>query len=81
MAKATFTCSKCGASHSKWAGQCDSCMEWNTLVDQCPLSAGPGETLCGNRGRALTLTPLCPGEDPPPHTIAGVADLDLVLGG
>ncbi|MBT6020384.1 hypothetical protein, partial [Planktomarina temperata] len=41
MAKATFTCSKCGASHSKWAGQCDSCMECNTLVDQGPLSAGP----------------------------------------
>ncbi len=81
MAKATFTCSKCGASHSKWAGQCDSCMEWNTLVDQGPLSAGPGKTLGGKRGRTITLTDLATVEEPPARTMAGVAELDRVLGG
>ena len=81
MAKVTFTCSKCGASHSKWAGQCDSCMEWNTLVDQGPLSAGPGKTLGGKRGRTITLTDLATVEEPPARTIAGVAELDRVLGG
>lgn len=81
MAKATFTCSKCGTSHSKWAGQCDSCMEWNTLVDQGPLSAGPGKTLGGKRGRTITLTDLATIEEPPARTMAGVAELDRVLGG
>ncbi len=81
MAKATFTCSKCGTSHGKWVGQCDSCMEWNTLVDQGPLSAGPGKTLGGKRGRTITLTDLATVEEPPARTMAGVAELDRVLGG
>ena len=80
MAKVTFTCSNCGASHSKWTGQCDSCMEWNTLVDQGPLSAGPGKTLGGKRGRTITLTDLATAEEPPARTMAGVAELDRVLG-
>ena len=71
MAKATFTCSKCGTSHGKWVGQCDSCMEWNTLVDQGPLSAGPGKTLGGKRGRTITLTDLTTVEEPPVRTMAG----------
>ena len=28
-----FICSECGANHSKWAGQCSECGEWNTIVE------------------------------------------------
>ncbi|MDT2077688.1 MAG: DNA repair protein RadA, partial [Planktomarina sp.] len=58
MAKVSYTCSKCGAAHTKWAGQCDSCQAWNTLADQGPLSAGPGKTLGSKRGRSIILTDL-----------------------
>ena len=81
MAKVSYTCSKCGAVHTKWAGQCDSCQAWNTLADQGPLSAGPGKTLGGKRGRSIILTDLDTIEEPPPRTKAGVAELDRVLGG
>ncbi len=32
--KTTFYCQNCGAQHSKWQGQCSTCKEWNTLVEE-----------------------------------------------
>lgn len=32
--KKVFVCQNCGANHSKWLGQCSSCHEWNTLVEE-----------------------------------------------
>ena len=29
-----FVCQSCGSVHGKWAGRCDSCGEWNTLVEE-----------------------------------------------
>ena len=81
MAKVSYTCSKCGAAHSKWVGQCDNCQSWNTLADQGPLSAGPGKTLGSKRGRSILLTDLATIEQQPPRTKAGVEELDRVLGG
>ncbi|HMO08689.1 MAG TPA: AAA family ATPase, partial [Paracoccaceae bacterium] len=77
MAKAApvFTCTACGASHSKWAGRCDACGAWNTLAEEAPLSAGPRGT--GPRGKTIALTD----DPPPPRAPSGLAELDRVLGG
>jgi DNA repair protein RadA/Sms len=32
--KTTFFCQHCGAQAAKWAGKCNSCGEWNTLVEE-----------------------------------------------
>lgn len=32
--KSKFVCQNCGASFTKWAGLCENCGEWNTLVEQ-----------------------------------------------
>jgi DNA repair protein RadA/Sms len=32
--KTTFFCQSCGAQHSKWMGQCTTCNEWNTIVEE-----------------------------------------------
>jgi DNA repair protein RadA/Sms len=32
--KTTFYCQNCGAQHSRWQGQCTTCKEWNTLVEE-----------------------------------------------
>lgn len=32
--KTTFYCQRCGAHSPKWQGQCPSCNEWNTLVEE-----------------------------------------------
>ena len=83
MAKSsTFTCSACGAVHNRWSGRCDACGEWNTIIEEAPLSTGPkGKTLGGKRGAQLTLTDLSTEEAPPPRTLSGIGELDRVLGG
>jgi DNA repair protein RadA/Sms len=36
MAKSTknYVCQSCGAVSSKWSGKCDSCNEWNSIVEE-----------------------------------------------
>ena len=31
--KTVYRCEQCGADHSKWAGQCSECGEWNSLTE------------------------------------------------
>ncbi|KRS14549.1 DNA repair protein RadA [Roseovarius atlanticus] len=79
---ASFTCTACGAVHSKWSGRCDACGEWNTIVEEAPLSAGPASKSLGSkRGNAIALSDLSTAEAPPPRTMSGMAELDRVLGG
>ncbi|WP_282602838.1 DNA repair protein RadA [Paracoccus sp. PARArs4] len=76
-----FTCTACGATHKKWAGRCDACGQWNTIVEEAPLSQGPGRGLGAVKGRAIPLSNLQAHEAPPPRINAGIAELDRVLGG
>lgn len=32
--KTTWFCQNCGAQHARWQGQCSTCKEWNTLVEE-----------------------------------------------
>ena len=81
-AQASFTCSACGAAHSKWSGRCDACGEWNTILEEAPLSSGPGtRTLGAAKGRAIPLSSLSTQEAPPPRTRSGMEEVDRVLGG
>jgi len=32
--KTSFFCQNCGAQFAKWLGQCNSCNEWNTIVEE-----------------------------------------------
>ncbi len=78
----TFSCTSCGASHSKWSGRCESCGEWNTIVEDTPLEIRPGKNKSSkSRGRKVRLTDLASAESPPPRTGFGIAELDRVLGG
>ncbi|MFV2052486.1 DNA repair protein RadA [Aliiroseovarius sp. YM-037] len=83
MAKAKiYSCNACGAEHKKWSGRCDACGEWNTIVEDKPLSTGPASNSLGSaRGSAMPLSDLATAEDPPPRTTSGIAELDRVLGG
>jgi len=81
MSKASpqFTCTACGAAHRKWAGKCDACGAWNSIIEEAPLSAGP--KALGGKGRSIPLTDLATEEDPPPRASSGMDELDRVLGG
>ncbi len=82
MGKApAFTCTACGAVHSKWSGRCDACGAWNTIIEEAPLSAGPGRALGAAKGKGMALSDLASEEAPPPRTRSGLDELDRVLGG
>lgn len=81
MAKSSpvFTCQTCGAVHRKWAGRCDACGAWNSIVEETPLSSGP--KALGSKGRTIALSDLATEEAAPPRTSSGIDELDRVLGG
>ncbi len=78
----SFKCTECGGTHSKWSGRCEACGAWNSIIEETPLSSGPGKKSLGNaRGRTLELSDLSTKDDPPKRTVSGVNELDRVLGG
>jgi DNA repair protein RadA/Sms len=81
MAKSSpaFTCTACGAAHAKWAGRCDACGAWNSIVEEAPLSAAPKSL--GAKGRTIALSGLSTEDTPPPRASSGMEELDRVLGG
>lgn len=79
-----FVCQQCGASHGKWAGRCENCGEWNTLVEQVPVSSAQSSVAkAGQSGKKLTVQPIkdAQTEKQSLRIPTGVDDLDVVLGG
>lgn len=77
-----FVCQNCGASYPKWTGKCDNCGEWNTLVEQLPVSSGKS-AVARSSGHVLkpqTMRSIAT-DDTLARLSTGIADLDLVLGG
>jgi len=78
--KPAYQCGSCGASHSKWSGQCTDCGEWNVIEEIAPARQDRrgGWTGSGNTG-VVALSSVTSGEEPrvPSH----IAELDRVLGG
>ncbi len=64
-----FTCTACGAVHRKWAGRCDACGAWNSIVEEAPLSVAPKSL--GAKGRTITLTDLATEEAPAAPRLVG----------
>jgi len=78
---AVYICQSCGASHSKWAGQCSACGAWNALVEE--VTSRPPGALAPARGkmRGLNFLSLEAETLTPPRIITGVEEFDRVCGG
>lgn len=84
MAKATsqFVCQSCGARYPRWAGRCEQCGQWNSLVEEAVnVAAGFG-------GRKVSAAAPCAAgrlDDVPlaklPRFSCGIGEVDQVLGG
>jgi DNA repair protein RadA/Sms len=82
MSKTSFTCNACGAAHKKWAGRCEACGEWNSIVEEAALSTGPAKkTLGAAKGRRVELSDLSAKDKPLVRTRSGMEEFDRVLGG
>ena len=80
-----FVCQGCGHSALAWTGRCPGCGEWNTLVEAKRPGAAAGRRGGGGRasgGPAPRPVPLREVEAPAAdRLLAGIAELDRVLGG
>ncbi len=79
----TFVCQNCGAVTGRWQGKCESCGEWNTIVEESAAAdarmAGPGRP--ARKGRPFALEPLAGETHDAPRLPSGIAELDRVTGG
>lgn len=84
--KAKFVCQNCGASYVKWAGRCENCGEWNTLLEQeLPTEAEAKSALSkaavsGKKLSAVSINEIEP-SDAGSRLKTGFPELDGVLGG
>src|SRR5215475_9472138 len=78
MARAqNFVCQNCGAASARWAGKCEACGEWNTLVEES--AEGPRRPL--RKGRPFAIEPLKGTTHEAPRLPSGIAEFDRVTGG
>jgi len=79
---AVYVCQSCGATQTKWAGQCPACDAWNTLVEEVqsrpPGALAPSKAA---RSRGLTFQGLDEHTPAPPRLATGVDEFDRVCGG
>ena len=76
--RSTFVCQNCGAVTNRWQGRCDSCHEWNSIVEE---DAGPPSAIRAHRGRAFALEGLSGEGHAAPRIVTGIAEFDRVTGG
>ena len=85
-AKSRYICQNCGASYVKWAGRCENCGEWNTLLEQVVPTETEVKTALakgaasGKKLNAVSINTIEP-SDAGSRLSTGFNDLDLVLGG
>ncbi len=90
--RTVYRCTECGGEHPRWAGRCDVCGAWSTLVEEisAPKAAAKGgaarraggtQTLAAGGSIAATarLRDVRGGEDRRWRT--GIDEFDFVLGG
>ena len=75
--KTTFACIECGSAYLRWQGQCDQCLEWNSLE---------AVSIVPTHANAVAfddiVEPLCDVKEPKTIRVeSGFSELDRVLGG
>lgn len=85
MAKShtSYVCQSCGAVTSKWAGKCESCGDWNSIVAEVTEAAVPKGMSAGKKGKGLPFVGLKGDESTarPARLKTGMAEYDRVTGG
>jgi len=82
--KTQFVCQQCGTTYSKWMGRCENCGEWNSLVEQAPVSVAQSSVAkATSSGKRLVAQPIrkAQADETTRRLTTGVSDLDEVLGG
>ena len=79
--KRTFVCNACGSQQNRWQGQCPDCGDWNTLVEDAPVTAFAQKHDLSAGGRAIEMQSLDGADTLPARLSSGIAEFDRALGG
>src|SRR5271155_5931430 len=72
-----FVFQNCGAASTRWAGRCEACGAWNTLVAE----GAAGAARSSRKGRLFVIEPLKSQTLEAPRLRSGVAEFGPVTGG
>lgn len=84
MAKSAkqYSCQSCGAVTSKWSGKCESCGEWNTIIEEVVEASVPKGLGPKRKGNTLNFVPLKGRQtEQKPRHVTGLTEFDRVTGG
>lgn len=77
--KTTYICQNCGSTYPRWMGKCETCGNWNTLVEEV-ISSGPGKiSSSGKKVEVKKISEVSANESERIET--KIKELDQVLGG
>jgi len=76
-----FVCQNCGAIFAKWTGKCESCGEWNTLVEEALPEKTPAQVTAGKGGKKLEFYDLKGAPELVFRLKSQIGELDRVCGG
>ena len=80
--RSSYVCQNCGAVTQRWQGKCESCGEWNTIIEEAAaLGVGGASARRGAAGRPFPLEDLAGASRPEPRVATGIGELDRVAGG
>ena len=77
-----YVCQNCGSIYPKWQGKCDSCGEWNTIVEETVGGGGFSNfSSKKSKGHEIEFVPLIGAEEQLDRLSTGIKELDRVCGG
>ena len=80
--KSSYVCQSCGNVTPRWAGRCEACGEWNSIVEEVATSGvGAGPKAAVASGRPVELVPLSGDSEDAIRIESKNGELDRVLGG
>jgi len=76
-----YVCQSCGAVYPKWQGKCDSCGQWNSIVEEKVEQSGFSVLSPKKKGSVLEFVDLNGGSEPFERIKTGIKEIDRVTGG
>jgi len=76
-----FICQNCGAAYPKWQGKCDSCGEWNSIVEETAQEEGFSKLRAKREGHIIDFVPLKGTAQTYSRLQTGIKEIDRVTGG
>lgn len=77
--KQIYSCTTCGATHSKWLGKCSDCGAWNSIVEDVVSKTKNNAPILNTSSQAIPLDQIIHKEEK--RICSGISELDRVLGG